>query len=506
MSSSDGFVSSDLTPELAKVRDQIRKYAEDFGLDFFETIFEMVDHEQINSLASFGGFPVRYPHWRFGMDYDQFSKGYTWGLQKIYEMVINTDPSYAYLMKSNNLVDQKTVIAHVYGHVDFFKNNYWFSKTNRKMLDAMANHAVRIRGYMDRYGQEEVENFIDCCLSIENLIDPYSMFSRVPARAASSEDAEKQEQASSGKQGRLKSDRTYMDSYINPPEFLEAEKKKQAEREKASKRNPPEPAKDVLEFLIQQAPLEPWQQEVLSIVRAEAYYFAPQAQTKIMNEGWASYWHSRIMTEKALRDAEVIDFADHHAGTMAMSPGRLNPYKIGIELFRDIEDRWNRGKFGKDYDECDNMVEKARWDRKLGLGRQKIFEVRRVCNDVTFIDEYMTQEFADRLKLYTYAFNRRTNQHEIVDRDFRKVKEKLLFQLTNMGQPFIYVTDGNHQNKGELLLWHKHQGMDLDVKWTRETLRSLSTIWKRPVNLETEAEGQKKIYSCHQNEFSEKFI
>ncbi|CAM6053605.1 unnamed protein product [Sphagnum tenellum] len=168
---SSEYTSSDLTPELAAVRDQIRQYAIDFGLDFFDTIFEMVDYEQINSLAALGGFPVRYPHWRFGMDYDQLSKGYAWGLQKIYEMVINTNPSYAYLMKSNNLVDQKTVIAHVYGHVDFFKNNYWFSKTNRKMLDQMANHAVKIRNYKDRYGQDKVEAFIDSCLAVENLIE-----------------------------------------------------------------------------------------------------------------------------------------------------------------------------------------------------------------------------------------------------------------------------------------------------------------------------------------------
>src|SRR5580658_6743813 len=166
--------TSALTAELSKVRDQMRKFAEEYGLDPFETIFEMVDSDQINSLAALGGFPVRYPHWRFGMDYDQLSKGYAWGLQKIYEMVINTDPSYAYLMKSNNFVDQKIVMAHVYGHVDFFKNNYWFSKTNRKMLDAMANHAVKIRTYMDRYGQDRVEDFLDRCLSIENLIDPFS--------------------------------------------------------------------------------------------------------------------------------------------------------------------------------------------------------------------------------------------------------------------------------------------------------------------------------------------
>jgi stage V sporulation protein R len=498
-----GYVSSNLTPDLEKIRDQIRGYVEGYGLDPFDTVFEMVDSEQINSLAALGGFPVRYPHWRFGMEYDQLSKGYEWGLQKIYEMVINTDPSYAYLMKSNSIVDQKTVMAHVYGHVDFFKNNYWFSKTNRKMLDSMANHAVKIRNYMDSYGQDVVEQFIDHCLSIENLIDPHLPFV-TQKRKPKEEDPDAVKPAPPS--GKLKNERGYMDQYINPPEFLEEQKKRAQDSAKKSKRNPAEPQKDILAYLLEYAPLEDWQREVLAIVRDESYYFVPQMQTKIMNEGWASYWHSKILTEKALRDSEIVDFCDHHSGVMAMQPGRINPYKVGIELYRDIEDRWNRGKFGKEYDDCDDLVKKAHWDKKLNLGRQKIFEVRRVCNDITFIDEYLTEEFADRMKLYTYAFNRRTNQYEIADRDYRKVKEKLLFQLTNLGQPFIYVMDGNFQNKGELLLGHKHQGLDLDVKWSRETMRALNEIWRRPINVETEVDGQKKLFTYQNGEFSEKFL
>lgn len=488
----------ELTPELAQAHQEVKKVAESFGLDFFETIFELVDSNQINSLAAFGGFPVRYPHWRFGMEYDQLSKGYTWGLQKIYEMVINTDPSYAYLVSSNSLVDQKMVMAHVYGHVDFFKNNIWFSKTDRKMLDTMANNAVRIRAYMDRYGQEVVESFIDRCLSIENLIDAFLPFQEAKKMG------DIEAQAPSIEVGKIKTDRPYMDRYLNPPEFMEEQKKKMADEGKKSKRNPAEPEKDVLLFLLKNAKLEDWEHDILGIVRDEAYYYVPQMQTKIMNEGWASYWHSTIMTTKILKDSEILDYACNHAGTMQMSPGRINPYKIGLELFRDIEDRWNRGAFGKEYEECDDMVKKAKWDTKLNKGREKIFEVRRVCNDITFIDEYFTQEFCDRLKLYTYEFNKRTNQYEIVDRDFRKVREKLLAMLTNFGQPFIFVKDANFENRGELLLWHKHQGFDLDLKYAKEVLSNMSAIWKRPVSIETEVEGQKKIWTIQGHEFIER--
>ncbi len=480
--------STNLPPELAKLRDQIRGYAEGFGLDCFETIFEMVPPDAINSLAAQEGFPVRYPHWRFGMNYDQYSKGYEWGMQKIYEMVINTNPSYAYLMSSNSHVDQKTVMAHVYGHVDFFKNNIWFSKTNRKMLDAMANHAVRIRHYMDEYGQDTVESFIDLCLSIDNLIDPNLPFLE-PKKSQTTAAPQQQDI------GRLKSERSYMDKYINPPEFVEAQKKKIAEQAKQSQKFPAQPERDVMLFLMENAPLNDWQHDVLRMIRDETYYFIPQMQTKIMNEGWASYWHSEIMTKKALNADEIIDFADHHAGVLAMQPGRVNPYKVGVELFRDIEDRWNRGRFGKEYEECSDLRQRENWDRKLGKGREKIFEVRKVCNDITFIDEYLTPEFVDRFQLYTYEYNKRTGRHEIVDREFSSVKEKLLNSLTNQGRPDISVVDGNYLNRGEILLSHKHLGMDLDLKYARETMRSIFLISTRPVHIETTVEGRKKVYS-----------
>ena len=121
-----------LTPELEAAHKHVKELAKGYGLDTFEVVFELVDYDEINEIAALGGFPTRYPHWRFGMEYDYLQKGYEWGLQKIYELVINTNPCYAYLQTGNEIVDQKLVMAHVYGHCDFFKNNLWFSKTNRR--------------------------------------------------------------------------------------------------------------------------------------------------------------------------------------------------------------------------------------------------------------------------------------------------------------------------------------------------------------------------------------
>jgi stage V sporulation protein R len=483
---------------LRDIQLEIEGHARDYGLDFFPILFEVLSYRQMNEVAAFGGFPTRYPHWRFGMDYEGLSKGYEYGLQKIYEMVINNDPSYAYLLEGNSIVDQKTVMAHVCGHVDFFKHNYFFSKTNRKMIDGMANHAARVRKHIERHGIEKIESFVDACLCLENLIDPMSPFIVRRARTARDED-----DGETGEVPKLKA-KAYMDRFINPPDFVERQKERvQKERDRV-KRFPEEAQRDVLLFLIEHAPLERWERDVLEIVRDEAYYFAPQGQTKVLNEGWASFWHSKIMTEKALSAAEIIDYADANAGILATGPGQFNPYKLGVELFRHIEDRWDKGRFGKEWNECEDMAAKKNWDRRLGLGRQKIFEVRKLYNDVTFIDEFFTPEFCIDQRFYAFGFNERSGNWEIETREFRKVKEKLLFRLTNHGQPFIFVLDGNFENRGELLLLHKHEGVDLRLDHARDTLVALQRVWKRPVNLLTRFDGKGKLLRFDGRDHAEK--
>ncbi len=447
--------------ELENARVHICAEAKRQGLEFFDTIFELVTYKQLNEIAAKGGFPTRYPHWRFGMDYEQLSKSYEFGLSKIYELVINNDPCYAYLMEGNDFVDQKLVMAHVYGHCDFFKNNKWFGKTNRKMINEMANHAVKVRRLIDEHGLDTVEDFVDRCLSLENLIDAYSVYKPRGSRPAAAETA---------------------DESTVPPTL-------------------DRPERDILKFLLDYAPLEEWQHTILSIIRDEAYYFAPQAMTKIMNEGWASYWHAKLMTEKILHDCEIVDFADRHSGAMVMPPSGFNPYKIGIELFREIESRWNRGQFGKEWEQCDDLAAKKNWDTKIGRGREKIFEVRRDYNDVTFIDEFLTEDFCREHKMFVYRFNKRTGQLEVDNRDFKTIKKKFLFQITNMGMPIISVVDGNFNKSGELLLTHLFEGVEMQPDYMKATMENLFAVWKKPIHVATVMDAEGRIFTWDGSEF-----
>jgi stage V sporulation protein R len=490
--------------ELRKLQDRVEKAARTVGLDFFTTVYEVLDFDEINMVASYTGFPTRYPHWKWGMEYERLSKSFEYGMSRIYELVINNNPCYAYLLDSNSMVDQKLVMCHVTGHNDFFKNNFCFQHTNRKMIDEMANHAARIRRYMDWYGVDKVESFIDSVLSVDNLIDYHSPYIvRAPQK-----EVELDERKGDGEDnlGRLKIDREYMDRFVNPDEFMDAQRQQNQKKAEEKKKFPREPTRDVMAFLLMHAPLFPWQKDIVEMLRDEAYYFAPQAMTKIMNEGWASYWHSKLMTESVMGPEDLIDFADRHASVMATSPTQLNPYKLGMELYRDIEERWNKGQFGSDFDQCNEMAEKRTWDTKSGLGRKKIFDVRKIYNDVTFIDEFFTLDFCKRQGFFSYAYDRKKQEFLIDSREFVKIKKKLLGSLTNLSHPSISIIDGNFENRTELLLEHHFEGVELDPGYAKETLKNLYKLWTRPIHLLTTSEDRPMMLSFDGENYKEKML
>ena len=471
---------------------KIQKIAEEEKLTYFPVVFEMISPDDLYQIAARTGFMERYSHWEFGQSYDHMYKEYFYGLSKISEMVVNTDPVYAYLMTNNSLVDQKLVMAHVYGHADFFKNNIWFSNTDRKMINKFSDHARVISEYIDKYGTKEIENFIDICSSLDQHIDRHEILMSKSSVEDDKEDKNIDLEAQNIDRFKISPEKFYMDKFVNPDEeIIKLKKEKKKELEEEEKKSLKKPYKDLFLFLMEHAPLKNWQRNILSMIRDESYYFVPQSMTKIMNEGWASYWHDHILTKRGiLDDSEVIDYAEHHAATMGSSRS-LNPYKLGLEIWNDIEDRWNKGRFGKDWEECDDYKIKKSWDKKLNLGHEKIFEVRKYYNDVEFIDEFFTRELCTELKLFTIDKAKEVPQgtkaiYEISSKEFKDVKQKLLFMLTNHGRPSIEVVDKNYEKNGTLLLKHNtNKKINLNIDETKEVVDNIYNIWQNTVRLES---------------------
>lgn len=468
--------------ELEKLRAEARRLVESVGLDPWPVIFGIVDHDQLNEYSAYDGFPERFPHWSFGMSYDYFRKRSAYSGWWTYELVLNTNPAIAYLRESNTPVENKGVMIHVYAHVDFFKHNRWFSKTPKDMIKMMHTHADRIEEYMNKYGITEVESFLDKALSVQYEIDQYSPFIKRSWNRAEGEDGEREREPA-----RIPVKRDYMDRFVNPPQWLEERRArlKQA-REKA--RQPRDeadlikPQKDLLGFLIRHGRMENWQKDILAMIREESYYFVPQIQTKIMNEGWAMLWQSKLMAEFA-QPEEFIDHADMMSKVLA--GGALNPYALGKLIWEDIKERWDKGRFGREWELCKDPQKKKRWDTKANLGTEKIFEVRRNYNDVTFLAEFFTEELFEKLKLFAYEYIPETGAYHITSRDFADVKKKLLFQHTNLGRPMIKIATGNYGNRGELLLLHMYNGVGLHLEEAKEVLKNIYAMWGRPVNLKT---------------------
>jgi stage V sporulation protein R len=889
-----GFPDHKLPPDTLNLVNNIFALAEGYGLNYHPIKFVLVTPKELNGIAAYDGFPSRMPHWQYGMAFDDIHKRYTYGQSKIYELVINTNPVIAYLLSTNSLVEQKLVMIHVCGHADFFKNNRWFSGTDLQMIDQTANNASRVRRMIDLHGENRVEDFLDICYSLENLVDPYLAHIKRKGVPHHEDDKDPTKQPIF----KLKSN-DYMDRFINTKDFLDLQKRKQEESKRKSKLFPEDPDRDVLGFLVDHAPLERWQRDILGMVREEANYFSPQRMTKIMNEGWAcvkadtlvfskdsgiltmqelvhqsdgkeifdgqncrkvydkniiknhnavkittkrgleltgsnnhrvqlidgswcqldqlklgdrvtvssgpgtwpseeikiqyksqerlsyvgvaekagvslttvmrylkenviekrnevedalknyhefsndvrrkaikipetmsakfaafigyligdghisevkrtlglttgdleqaqrflaltnelfgidgnltwdesggskrwrvniyaknlndflinyigltfgpsarikkipsiimkspehvvreclrayfdcdayggkakkngiilstssdflaeqtqvillnygilssrrkakdecwqlhirglsaqkfsqkigfnllrkqqalvgyvenhqwfkkelwvdsirsvekvgpidvydisveethkyaaggflnhnSYWHSKAMTTKLADHSEIIDYCDSQSRAIATNGQSLNPYRLGLHLYKDIEDRWNKGKFGPEWDRCEDLVKRHQWDLKLGLGKEKIFQVRKTHNDLTFIDEFLTPEFCAENQLFSFKMN--DFSHTEIQREFVKVKDQLLKMLANGGSPVIQVANANHDNKGELKLEHVADSQELDYKKAKATMQSLFKVWTRPVHVETiqlEGETQKKV-------------
>jgi stage V sporulation protein R len=450
---------------LEKAIDQIFQIAERFGLDPFPIHFEIVPPSIMYEFGAYG-LPGRFSHWTHGRAYQQTKTMYDYGLSKIYELVINTDPCYAFLMDGNSLVQNKLVAAHVVGHSDFFKTNAYFARTNRKMLEGVSIHADRIRHYEFLHGRLEVEQFLDAVLAIQEHVDPYPDL-RARSLEASARRAAEPPHAPrpSAYDDLLSLDNATTEPKPDPNQPLH--------------KIPEEPDKDLLQFIAEHGPdIADWQRDVIEIVRLEMLYFIPQMQTKILNEGWAAYWHLRIMRELELSQAEYVEFAQLHANVIAPSKQSLNPYLVGLKMFEDVERRW------------DSPTDEER--RELGhipgQGKTKICEIRETESDTSFIRNYLTQSLVDDLDLYIYKLD--GDEWKVVEKDFQKIRDMIVTGMSNFGNPYIVVEDGDYRRSRELYLKHTYEDQEIDIDYAERTLRYVFQLWKHPVHLETVLNGK----------------
>lgn len=453
---------------------QIMEIANGFGLDYYPMRYEICPAEIIYTFGAYG-MPSRFSHWSFGKSFHRMKTQYDLGLSKIYELVINSDPCYAFLLDGNSLIQNKLIVAHVLAHCDFFKNNARFSRTNRNMVESMSAASERISQYESKYGVEAVETFLDAVLAIQEHVDP--SFYKKKRSNPDKEDTDNNQSTSSEY-----NDLWGLENAASPEEMT-------------SKRFPAQAEKDILSFIETYSPqLETWQRDILTMLRDEMLYFWPQMETKIMNEGWASYWHIRILRELDLTSEETLEFAKLNSAVVQPSQTSLNPYYLGLKIFEDIERRWDKP----------TPEDKVRFGYKDGQGREKMFEVREFDSDTSFIRSYLTKELVEDLDLY--IFEKKGAEWKITDKAWETTRDQLVYSRINGGFPYLYVEDGNYLDNGELYLKHAFEGNELDLKYIERTLPYVVQLWGKPVHLQTTIEDKAVLFSHDGKKSNRRFL
>ncbi|MFQ6021702.1 MAG: SpoVR family protein [Acidiferrobacterales bacterium] len=459
---------------------KIREKLEEFGLSCSPQEFEVCDHQQMLGYIAYSGMPAHYPHWSYGKSYEKLKTLYDYGVSGLpYEMVINANPSLAYLMRDNSLCLQVLTIAHVYGHNDFFRNNFTFRDTGPEFtISNFKVRADRTRAYVEdpSIGLEKVEEALDAAHALS-----FQCRRNVAIRKLSRE--EQEERA-------LVAARPPADPFHRvhkSPRYVQPDLTKV----------PLEPEEDILLFIRDHNPyLAEWQKDVLTIAHEEAQYFIPQIETKIMNEGWASYWHHKIMNSLELPEDLQIEFLVHHNQVVRPHPGSINPYYLGFKLWHDIC-RY-----------CDEPTpeEIEKYGQADKSGAEMIFEVREVDRDVSFLRRFLTEELMRDMDMLQYE--RRRDEYVVThvsdEQNWQQVKDTLLKSVGMGSMPVIRIEDADYQQNRMLYLKHTHDGRDLQLEYTEKTLAYVYQLWGRDVLLETTVQGNDYVFSFGEDGFNQR--
>lgn len=451
-------------PDLAFYTAKLEKLAQQLGLDYFPIDFEVVPNNFMTEISVYG-LPVRMPHWSFGIRYIHQLIRQGMGHSRIFEVMFPGDPCHAYLVDENSIAENTLVVAHVIGHADFAKNNHLFSRfmemAGGHILEQAAERAHTIEVALAEHGQERVEAILDAALSLEPHIDINQPLHR-PTRPLH----EKTDEKSTNNQTFFKK------FHLLPGESLSSPIRAQDSEKILFSGN----EFDLLWFIAHYAPdLEGWERDIFLAVREESYYFYPVFACQIMNEGWASYWHARL-----LRDADFLpsdlylsavkshsDVVRPFAAENQLSLA-INPYHLGFSIWEDL------------------------------ITRLGIAAARKICreeDDFGFIRNYLTEPLAEKLGLFVYE-----SDHEgglrIAERDIHMIREAILEPRFNYGAPRISATTIHAD--GSLQLHHdvESDGRGLDLTRGERVLEYIGKIWRRPVSLQTiGASGNPRVIS-----------
>jgi stage V sporulation protein R len=426
--------------ELQKYDDKICEIAEGYGLDWFPIQYEVCDYFEMIGHMSYHGMPTHYPHWSYGKSFERTHQMYNMGAEGLpYELIINSDPAIAYLMRQNPAYLQVLIMAHCVGHSDFFKNNRLFKDTRpQTVVGSFRNARKRVQEYIEdpSIGITKVENILDAAHAIQ-----HHAYIHPKKRISFKEQREEYLQ-------KIKNDKTgvFKDLDIN--------------------KVPLEPEYDLLGFLIEHSLfMDEWAKDLLEIVRNEAQYFIPQIRTKIMNEGWASYWHYRIMNELDLPQKYHLPFLKSHNQVIRPHVGAINPYHLGFYMFQKIEERF---------------------------GLDTCFLARECAHDESFLRQYLTEEDCLDLNLFSFSLKSKRKEYsidDIADEDgWKKVKANLIKTIGINSIPTVYVEDVEPGNI--LVLQHEHDGRDLDLDYAERVVEHVSYLWGNATKLLTTIEDE----------------
>ncbi len=427
----------------------IESKAREFGLDFYPQEFEIIGFNEMLGYEAYLGMPSKYPHWSYGKAYDKNKTLYSLNMTGLpYEMVINSNPCLGYLMKENTLLLQILTMAHVYGHNDFFANNRMFTDGTKakNVIEMFKLDAEIIRGYINdpSIGYEKVEKILDAAHAIR-----YQIPRTVGIKELSEEELRN---SIISDYNSKKENKGILDIQEEIP-FPDISK------------IPLEPCDDLLGFIIKYSSLEEWGKNILKIVKRETEYFIPQIETKIMNEGWASFWHYNILKSLDLVDGLHFEFLKRHNDVVAPIVGGLNPYYIGFTIFQDI-------------------------DRKYGI--EKLFEVRKNERDSSFLRRYLTRELCQELNLFQYA--KKSFDYivkEVPDEDgWIEIRNYMADTCGVASIPYIRVVNLNKRDLS-LTIEHNFDGRELELTYAKETLKYVQDLWGHKVILLTKSKDNK---------------